>query len=194
MPIKLPEPPAGSDAILNEVVAAGARRRPGVAAALSENSDISLAGPHRVFAVPRDALIRGDLLAAATPVAWRYLIVNQDSAVASAELIERPSGELVFSELNHGAFAQGTADVLNAAEQLDEVRERDFELRLLRIPSVYFVALWLRSDSADLILPLAPAPAGLEAGRRYTPDEILSVLRPRAVTNAELDARGQERD
>jgi hypothetical protein len=133
--------------------------------------------------------LRNELLEAAKPIAWRYLLVNEDTALSAAELIEREDGTLTFAEMNTGPFVQATADIVAAAERLDEVSRGDFELRLLRVPSVYLVALWLRGNDADLLLPLPPAPDGLDAGHVYSPTEILVILRPQAQSRADFDAR-----
>lgn len=187
MSITLPQSPAGADALLREHnfgVSAGKKM-----ASASVGSDLSITRPHRVYSVARDAIVGGELLSAAQPIAWRYVLVNSDSALAAAELIEDAGGGLSFSDINYGPFVQATADVLIAAEKLDDVQRGEFELRLLRIPSVYLVAVWLHGDGTDLLLPLAPAPVGLEAGRVYGPQEVLEAIKSRAETAAALDDR-----
>ena len=47
--------------------------------------------------------------------------------------------------------------------------------RLVRVPSLYVVALWHDSPSRKLVHPLAPAPRRLEA-RDYDPREFLGAL------------------
>jgi hypothetical protein len=44
------------------------------------------------------------------------------------------------------------------------------------------MALWLKDDAGkdDLIVPLDPAPVGIEPGRAYDVDELLGELRERA--------------
>ncbi len=50
----------------------------------------------------------------------------------------------------------------------------------VRIPGIYLVALWLRDEDGgrdgDVVVPLAPAPPPLEAGRNYPPAEIRPLL------------------
>ena len=36
------------------------------------------------------------------------------------------------------------------------------QLRLLRIPALYMMALWLHAPATDLLVPLAPSPIGKE--------------------------------
>jgi hypothetical protein len=87
------------------------------------------------------------------------------------------------AHLNAGPFAQATADAVRQAEALPEVHAGTFEVRLLRIAGVYLVALWLKSDGAgeDRLIPLAPAPSELAAGKAYPPAQALDSLRPRAA-------------
>ena len=59
----------------------------------------------------------------------------------------------------------------------------NYEVRMLRVPALYVVALWLKDldGDDDLIVPLVPAPAFLEAGRAYREAEFLDTLEaPRA--------------
>lgn len=64
---------------------------------------------------------------------------------------------------------RSTAAALRAAETLGPVQEGTFELRLLRVPALYLVALWRHASAGDdLFMPLDPAPAPFEARRAYT--------------------------
>jgi hypothetical protein len=53
----------------------------------------------------------------------------------------------------------------------------EFELRLLRIPAVYSVNLWLHGTRSDYLVPLEPAPPSLESGTIYEPEDALDHLR-----------------
>ena len=55
-----------------------------------------------------------------------------------------------------------TATAIAAAQALPQVGLGSFELRLLRIPALYVMALWLHTPAAigELLLPLAPTPIG----------------------------------
>jgi hypothetical protein len=177
MGIRNPQPPAGGDDLVSRRLDLGrGGQRLRVASEATGESALQIAQPHRVYVVPGEALERGQLLDAAEPVAWRYLLVDTENAFAAAEVQQRGDGPLVFSEMNEGPFVQSTADVLLRAERLDDVQRGDFELRLLKIPSRYLVALWLHAETADLILPLSPAPSSLEAGRAYTSGELANAL------------------
>jgi hypothetical protein len=73
------------------------------------------------------------------------------------------------------------------------VADGEYDLRVLRLPALYLMALWLkdRDGHADLLVPLDPPPTGIEAGRGYAADELLGELRERA--RSLLDSQDEER-
>ena len=147
---------------------------------------LELAAPHDVYTLGLDALAEGTGLEAAKPVGRRVLIMRAQEPVATAELDDPDgAGGLTATE---GPFTEATARAISEVESWPVVVEGDYELRVLRLPALYFMALWLkdRRDGDDLIVPLDPAPVGIEAGRSYDEEELLGVLRDRA--RSRLDA------
>jgi hypothetical protein len=139
---------------------------------------LDIAAPHDVYTLGLDALAEGKGLDAAEPVARRVLIMRSDVPVATAELDDRSAG----MSATEGPFTEATAGTISEVESWPAVAEGDYELRVLRLPALYFMALWLKDESGsnDLIVPLAPAPAGIEPGRGYDEGELLGELRERA--------------
>ena len=145
---------------------------------------LSHSEPHPVFYAPLDALAGGKLLDAATQSSWRYLLVQDDAAVAEAELsVGRKDAKragpkaLEFLGLTHGPFTAATIEALAAAEQLPQVAAADYELRLLKIPAVYLVALWLHGAKDDILIPMGDPPGGLKKNKPYTEAAIIKALR-----------------
>jgi hypothetical protein len=146
--------------------------------------------PHPVYYVPLDALAEGKLLGAATQTSWRYLLVQDDTAVAEAELSaggpatgsrkgKRGAAKaLTFLGVSHGPFTDATLDALSAAERLPKVAAADYELRLLKIPAVYLAALWLHKDDDDILIPMGAAPGGLKKNKSYTEKQVIKALKP----------------
>jgi hypothetical protein len=149
----------------------------------SRLEELSVADPHQSYFVPLTALTEGKLLKSATAAAWRYLVVQGANAVADVELglTKTLTARPQFLALNEGPFAQGTVAALHVAEKLPQTQQRDYELRFLTVPAVYLAALWLHSASDDVLIPLAPAPDGLEADRPYSEAQVLEALRPSAA-------------
>ncbi|WP_329215063.1 hypothetical protein OG352_05910 [Streptomyces sp. NBC_01485] len=120
---------------------------------------------------------------AATRLAgWRFLIRCGDRAVAAAETRLTPDG-WAFSHFFEGPYIASTEHALRQAESTT----RPYQARLLSIPGLYMLTLWLHGDSAsdgttgvpdpaDLLVPLAPAPPGIAAHRPHLVAELLPVL------------------
>jgi hypothetical protein len=144
---------------------------------------LSYSEPHPVFYVPLDALAGGKLLDAATQTSWRYLLVQDDMAIAEAELsaghrvAKSAVKALKFLGLTHGPFTAATIDALAAAERLPQVASGDFELRLLKVPAVYLAALWLHGAKDDLLIPMGDPPGGLKPNEAYTEAAVKEALR-----------------
>lgn len=134
--------------------------------------ELALAAPHRMYTLGLDALLeRG--LEGAVFTGWRFLVLDRDRVVASAEL----AGDAGESPLmNGGPYVTSTADAIDDLERLPELTASDFELRLLKVPGLHVVAAWLAGDQR-LAVPLAPAPAFLEAGRPYAEPDFAAALR-----------------
>jgi hypothetical protein len=139
---------------------------------------------HPVYFVPLDALAEGKLLQAAKQTSWRYLLVQDNAPIAEAELAAASRGKkgaksrsLDFVSLTHEPFAGATVDALGAAERLPQVAREDYELRLLKIPAVYFVALWLHGSKDDILMPMGDPPGGLKANEPYTEAQVIKALR-----------------
>ena len=79
-----------------------------------------------------------------------------------AETKPGADGTHEVSHFNEGPFETATDNTVKTLHDLPELRAADYELRLLRIPALYMVALWLHMTAGDLLVPLAPSPIGKE--------------------------------
>jgi hypothetical protein len=165
MPISASElPPDALDAV---------RRAVGVTGRLPRRraATVSLSAPHRTFSAGLEALAAGGALSeVAEPTGWRALLEEDARVVAAAELTAGPPGAApAAAAINRGPFVRSTVEALRTAERDDRVAVELFELRLLRVPSLAVVAVWLHAPgpAADLFIPLEPAPAPLQAGASY---------------------------
>lgn len=152
--------------------------------------------PHPVFNLGLSDLTsaRGRGLGTLQATGWRYLLRQADQVVASAEALVPESGPALFSHFNQGPFVESTAAALERAEGLPEMRDGSFELRLLHVPALYTMALWLHGDGDDdILIPLAPAPPDVEPNRPYPAAELLELLADKAADIPQLapdDTRG----
>lgn len=130
--------------------------------------------------------------ASATRLAgWRFLIRCGDRSVAAADTMLTPDG-WAFSRFFEGPYITATDRALRQAETM----QQPYQARLLSVPELYMLTLWLHGDCAadgaaghpaatDLLVPLAPAPPGIAAHRPHRVAELLPVLTLR-VTRAPL--------
>lgn len=111
---------------------------------------------------------------------WRFLLNDSgDIPVASAEVVETADG-WAFSHFSEGPFVASTHRALIQAQALPV----PFQPRLLSVPGLYMLALWLHTDAtpdstADVLIPLAPAPPGIAAHRPHHASDLLPTLTDR---------------
>ncbi|GAA0465365.1 hypothetical protein ABZ951_13740 [Streptomyces sp. NPDC046215] len=113
---------------------------------------------------------------------WRFLIRGAERVVAAAETAPAPDG-WVFSHFFEGPYLASTERALRQAEAM----ATPYQPRLLSVPELYMLTLWLHGDitadassalptPGDLLVPLAPAPPGIAAYRPHRFTELLPVL------------------
>ncbi|MEV5936219.1 hypothetical protein AB0L56_26655 [Streptomyces sp. NPDC052079] len=118
---------------------------------------------------------------------WRFLIRTGDRAVAAADTVLTADG-WTFSRFFEGPYITSTELALRQAEALPQ----PYQPRLLSVPRLYMLTLWLHGDPTadgaggdpaptDLLVPLAPAPPGIAAHRPHQVTELLPVLTHRAT-------------
>ncbi|MEU3317297.1 hypothetical protein ACGFY6_32830 [Streptomyces sp. NPDC048387] len=119
---------------------------------------------------------------------WRFLIRSGDRFVAAADTRLTPDG-WAFSHFFEGPYVAATERALRQAEQLG----KNYQPRLLSVPELYMLTLWLHGAvgadaaaglpaAADLLVPLAPAPPGIAPYRPYPLTELLPVLTRRLTS------------
>ncbi|MET9116804.1 hypothetical protein ABZX38_21795 [Streptomyces longwoodensis] len=122
---------------------------------------------------------------------WRFLIRSGERAVAAAETRLTPDG-WAFAYFFEGPYIASTELAVRQAESTAQPHQA----RLLSVPGLYMLTLWLHGDCAsdgtgghpaptDLLVPLAPAPPGIAAHRPHRVAELLPLLTLR-VTPAPL--------
>jgi hypothetical protein len=118
---------------------------------------------------------------------WRFMIRDGDRTVAAAEAMLTADG-WAFSHFSEGPYVSSAELALRQAESLPSA----YQPRLLSIPELYMVALWLHGDptadaaegglgAGDQLVPLAPAPPGIAAHRARRASDLLPVLTLRLV-------------
>ena len=112
---------------------------------------------------------------------WRFLIRCGERILAAAETVLTPDGT-AFSHFSEGPYLASTERALHQAELLPGSHQP----RLLSVPGLYMLTLWLHGElsdgpeaqpaPADVLIPLAPAPPGIAADRPHRAADLLPVL------------------
>lgn len=170
MPLRVPAPPAeAADAVHTTFQAFADSGTFRFQALRNATGPLQLTQPHQVFTLGLADLVAGRGLDAAKPSGWRYLVQEGDDALAAADTVATGSGDgYVFSAFNEGRFVTSTAEAIQAAQAIPEVSRGDFELRLLHVPGLHVMALWLHDiagNAGDLLVPLEPSPVDTPTGQ-----------------------------
>lgn len=184
MPLQSAEPPAQAGSVLRSTIQelVGARRvtTPFLAGATPEG--LELTDPHETYTLGLSDLLAGPDLSRARPTGWRYLVRSDGEAVAAAHSAETAPGEHVLAQVNEGPFVAATASALTAAAGV----EGTYEPRVLDVPALHAVALWLHDGGGgDQLVPLAPFPIDVPTGQPMPAAELLSRLAAAAGPVAE---------
>ncbi|WP_340556184.1 hypothetical protein [Streptomyces sp. GSL17-111] len=118
---------------------------------------------------------------------WRFLLRGDDTAVGTAEAMLTADG-WGFSHFGEGPYVRSTEVALRHADALPA----PYRPRLLSVPELYMLTLWLHGDPAvdatdgtlspeDLLVPLAPAPPGIAPHLPHRVDALLPLLTHRLV-------------
>lgn len=168
-----------------------ALRTPALRAAGPDQLD--LVEPHEVYTLGLDDLASTAGLDAARPTAWRYLVRDSERVVAAAESVVDATATHTVVQVNEGPFVAATAAALTAIRGDARVQAQAFTQRLLHVPALHAMALWLHHDGPDdMLVPLAPFPADVPTGRPLPAAQVLTALSGLAAHLAEQPSDGTE--
>lgn len=168
MPLQLASPPPNAYSLIAQAMS-GLSTVGGAASQVTKVADpsqLNAALPHQVYTLGSSEIAQGRNLNQARLIAWRFLIQYGLKTVAAIELsCDARGANLSFASLNTGPFAQGTRTVVAQAEAFDVVQKGSYELRVLKAPSVYVMAVWLKNlgGGDDIVLPIPAGPTAVGA-------------------------------
>ncbi len=195
MPAAIPSPPEAVDAVaresLRELTAGGRVRISSLAGA--GPTEVGISTPHPVYNLGLRDVVDDHPPSEDSDTGWRYLVDVGAGPVAAAEIATTAeSTEPRFASLNQGPFVVATVEALPLAEAGGGPGQ--YSMRLLRIPALYVLALWLHAEDQgeDVFIPLSPAPDSLDPGNEYTWGEFRERLLPAAQQKLEFDDTPQQ--
>lgn len=149
-----------------------------------------IAAPHQVYSVGLDGITETTVASGARPTSLRYIILRGETPEAAAELTLDENGRVSdFSHINRGPFVASTIAGIAVAEELETKLQQEYELRLLSIPSLYLMAVWLVGEE-DLFIPLDPVPDALKPLGVYT-EKALALALQELVTLRRLSSTNE---
>jgi hypothetical protein len=180
------EPPEVAKVVrarLNRMSAKKAYRTPRLAKAMLRKAAAPVpTQPLPVYNMKLSDLAENRDQTVAAQISWRFLVKHDDEVVASADALVGPSRKPVFSHVNEGPLVNGLVSAIQAANAQDEVRKGRYEARLLMVPALYVVALWLvdLSGDKDLAMVIAPAPPPFVANKLIAAKDLITRLQKMA--------------
>lgn len=151
MTISVDKDPDGGLELLGRVVPHLLEVRPlgtrivGGADRRSDNAPPRGSPPLPVYTLTLGATLLPNALAAATFVGWRYLI-DDNGTPAIAEIRPTNDGFPKFSRLSHGQVATGLKIAAEAATAAYGFAKDNYDARILEVPALHSVSLWLHGD------------------------------------------------
>ncbi len=144
--------------------------------------------PQAVYDLHADEIAAGQGIGSAHATGFRYLIGPLDTPAAAAEVVTDRSGAAqLVANISYGPFVASSARALRQITNLSQTKSGSYEIRLLRFSALPVLALWLKADAGgtDIVYPLAPAPAALQAEKAYSPEEFLAAIMPLTKVRAQ---------
>lgn len=143
--------------------------------------------PHGVYVSSLEDAAAGKAVTNAKLVAWRYLMQDDRGNYFATEVnFNQSRNAHEFSRVSVGPRAANMHVVLETAEKggFGLPKDKDYKVRVLRIPSLYIEAVWFYSASDnDLIIPVAPSELGSDVtGTVFTVKVFDSLMVERAKT------------
>ena len=140
--------------------------------------DLSLVEPLQEYTVTKEKFALGNLLPGATFSNWSYVIMHGDKVLGHVDVkANGETGKMQWDGTSHTPTYDGSlVNAMHIAEQLPQVKERDYEARILGVPFGFLYVLWLHGKTDDILIPLLPVPHGVKAGQPYTESEIIKFL------------------
>jgi hypothetical protein len=143
------------------------------------------ARPHPIFTASIDDLLDRRLLANAKLTAWQYVVLQGSSPYGVSEIVRNPQGGFSYAASYPPECAKSFIRTISRAESSPQVAKYHYELRILRIPTLLTVAVWLHDPRHDLLLPVQPAATVLKGKYRLSEKAFTNLLIPVAQKRRE---------
>lgn len=133
--------------------------------------------PHKVYNFSLEEILHLKSLDDAKLESWRYVFQDEAENYHIAEVSVSSSGD--SHRLHHIDSGEIVDDFIDAYTNLAAHNsEIHYELNLLRIPSCFVTAIWLKGDDHhhELLIPLEPMPDRLRSETPFDPLEFTHIV------------------
>jgi hypothetical protein len=133
-----------------------------------------------VFSVGLEDIVEGQEIRGAKSVGWRFLTGARLGPAVACDVTERQEGSPKVTGVSRDPLISAAIRATHEIETLPAVREKDYELRVLRIPGLLIEAFWLvsRTGETDLLVPVLTRSRLLKVMQPYPVAEFLNIVRP----------------
>ena len=133
--------------------------------------------PHPLYNVRLLDLLAGKPFALTLKrVAWVCFLRDSANRLACAEQ-STVAGAQKYVRLTEGQLTKKVFALIARTKKDARIRQEGFELRAIRIESLHFICLWLRSTSrTEYFVPITPLGAAITAGRWISRKELAHAL------------------
>jgi hypothetical protein len=153
--------------------------------------------PHKIYTMSQNTIKDCNDFSQAKLVGMR--VFNPADNESALETVCRDSGnEHKYAGTNKGNHIKATKIALMLAEELEEIKNNEFELAFLRVPSLYINAVWLKSSKdwkKDIFIPINREKKHFGSVKRSISSianrRSLNLVSPTKVTNKTISLRGR---
>jgi hypothetical protein len=143
---------------------------------MGDAAAVELRTVYRVFVTGLQDVLDAHLLQGAKQVGWQFLVMAGGAPIAAIEVPAEasPQESRTFNHVNRGPYVDSTIAVVRRIGNRPDVINGS--LRVLRVPALYTICVWLHGDNLDELRPLSPTPRGVDADRTYSESELTERL------------------
>jgi len=149
MTIARPEEPVGGNVMVEKYVSELLAREHALVGGGPEEVTFATSVPLPVYTVNFSDLKERDFLSKTFQIGWRYLIESGGEDLV-ADIDVNKDGKSQFGALTRGEYVDRLAQVTSLAEKLFGASKEKFLARILEIPPLYLVAVWMHRDEKTL--------------------------------------------
>ena len=157
-----------------------------------DTRDLSVADPQPIYTSTINALLAGRLLADAYLSGWQYVLISGEQPQGVIEVSDKPAGgesPMTFDVLRSREYAEAMNNVIRHAEEI----EGEYDLRILRVPAIYLLAVWLQAGRENWLLPLVPPSSQSLMGGIFSEGDLAKKLEHLASKRRDTPDRGDRR-